>query len=213
MSEEDVEYKRNVRTMSFVLAAIVITIFAAIFIPPIVNPLHEEFQSSASVNSAEGFQLTVRENATKITEGGAVNMTGLMNNTSNVILNDSTSDQWPYSGLYSYPCRNGWPMGFGIMQGYYTSDNYSLGQLLRLVTPVPEPCPVGGSPPDYILLEPYTPYSIASTASGLERWTLSFSLTTSGYISGNGTGHFSGVYTVILADEWGDVVVTHFKSG
>jgi len=73
--------------MSLVLAAIVITVFAAIFVPPYVYPLHNVFRSTVSSDSPFGFTLHLRINTTSVPHAGAIVLTGWVNSTSSSIEN------------------------------------------------------------------------------------------------------------------------------
>ena len=72
MSEDDVAYKKSVRNMALILAAITITIFGAIFLPPIFNPTREQFALSASTTSPYGFTLDLQLNTTSLRAGGTL---------------------------------------------------------------------------------------------------------------------------------------------
>jgi len=54
MDSDDIAYRKSVRNMGLFLAAIVITIFAAIFIPPYVNPPHNAYPQSVSFDFGPG---------------------------------------------------------------------------------------------------------------------------------------------------------------
>ncbi|MBI3841126.1 MAG: hypothetical protein HY297_04125 [Thaumarchaeota archaeon] len=206
--QDDLEYKRNVRSMSFVLAAIVITIFAAIFISPYLNPSHYAFQRTVSVESPYGFELALDLNSTSLSGNGRIAITAWINNTSAQIENITSANSWGLdrNSLWTRLCTPGWPLGFGIMQGHYTSENYTEGRLFD----VPRPafaCPY--SPlPDYFLLAPHASRALASTNGTAESWDLRVEL----IVSCCNLGPLSaGVYTVVAADEWGDVVLTNFQ--
>lgn len=72
MAEDGKAYRRSVRNMVLVLGAIVLTVFATIFIPPIVNPVHEQFNQTGYSDSVYGFRLNLRLNATQVAAGNGV---------------------------------------------------------------------------------------------------------------------------------------------
>jgi hypothetical protein len=209
-TEDDAVYRRSVRNMSFVLAAIVITIFAAIFIPPYLSPQHDVFQQATSFDSAFGFAMHLQVNSTSVPSGGTVLVSGWINSTAGSIENITSADSWgmPVPNLWTAPCQPGWPVGVGIMQGHYTSDNYSLGALLNFSRPLYLPaCALQGNP-SYFLLEPHSSKALVTLSTGPVLWVIqtSFSFGTPTL----NTPLKPGVYTAVLADEWGDVLTANF---
>lgn len=208
-SEDDRAYSSNVRNMVLVLAAIVIVIFAAIFIPPLLNPIHEQFVPSASTNSAYGFSLNLLLNSTDLPPGGWVSMRAWLNSTSPQIDNITAANQWPVNpnSLRTGNCTLGWPLGVGVLRGYYTTDNYTLGSpvsLPRLVFACPL---IAYSPPSYFLLQSHGSTAVVRLSESLAEWDLRIVMPFGGSYAE------TGVYTAVAADEWGDVVVVHFRVG
>ncbi|MDA4119012.1 MAG: hypothetical protein OK436_00310, partial [Thaumarchaeota archaeon] len=105
-SDDDLAYRKSVRNMSFVLAAIVITVFAAIFVPPYIYPQHNVFQSSVTYDSPFGFTLHLRINATSVPNAGAIMLTGWVNSTSSSIENVTAANAWglPQGRLWGRIC-------------------------------------------------------------------------------------------------------------
>ncbi len=199
--QDDVDYRNNVKTMAVVLAAIVITIFAALLVSTYLPPAAVTFQPSVSVPSAQGFTLNLSVNATSVPQGGEVNITSWAQSTDRMIDNVTAQDAWGVGepGLWFSKC--GEPVGIGIMQGYYTADNFTQGTLM----------PLGNAPgsctatlPRYFLFEYDTSKALVVENSTGYTWTIGASTTTSSTLA-------KGVYTVIAADEWGDVVLTNFQ--
>ncbi len=209
-SDDDRAYRKSVRNMSVLLAAIVITVFAALIITPFLNPLHEQFPNSASVDSPYGFAISVTLNATQLGPGRYVSITAGMNSTSPQIENVTAQSAWAVdpNRLWGRLCTSGWPMGIGVMQGYYSEGNLSVGTLIGL----PQPfvlCPVLRGTPSYFLLQPHGSKAVVSLNGTLEFWDLQTTLDFGSGSLGQGQ-RLGGVYTVVLADEWGDVVLLHF---
>ncbi len=209
-SEDDQAYRKSVRNMSVVLAAIVITVFAALVITPFLNPLHEQFPNSASVDSPYGFALSVTLNETQLGPGRYVSIIALMNSTSSQIENVTAQSAWAVdpSHLWGRLCTSGWPMGIGLMQGYYSEGNFSRGTLIRLLQPLVL-CLVLRGTPSYFLLQPHGSKTVASLNGTPEFWDLQTTLDFGSGSLGQGQ-RLGGVYTVVVADEWGDVVLLHF---
>ncbi len=208
-SPDDIAYRKSVRNMSVVLAAIVLTIFASLFVPPYIYPYHETFQPAVSLNSPFGFTLHLTINSTSVPSGGSVLLTGWLNSTSSSVENVTAANAWALqqSGLWGRICTSGWPIGLGVMKGHFTQDNYTLGYLI----PMPRPlvaCPVYAQTPPYFLLEPHTSKALVTIGGNPALWDIHTALTFRQYI---GSGLQQGVYTAVVADEWGDVLTTNFR--
>lgn len=217
MDPDDVAYRKSVRNMSLVLAAMVIVIFAALFLPPYVFPPNDVFQASVSMTSAFGFTLHLEINTTSSTPRGEVLIMGWLNSTSSQIDNITASDFWGVnqSRLWPGTCTSGWPIGLGVMAGHYNQDNYTLGTLIQAI-PTAQ-CPKQSSIPGYFLLEPLSSKALVVLGGTPQFWVIQSNYTF-GYAQrevlpqGSVTGQLQpGVYTVILADEWGDVLTTNFQ--
>ena len=217
MDPDDAEYKKNVKTMSIVLAAIVITVFAGLFLAPYLQPT-QSFQESVSVPSIEGFNLELAVNTTSVAPGGFVNITAWALSTSRTIENITAQDAWPVASARLWLSRCGEPVGVGIMEGYYTSDNYTQGSLISAGA-APGTCP--SSPPKYFLFEPNSSEALVVENDTGYTWTIGSTLVF-GPLGGGQAGSSSpatvspatlpaGVYTVVAADEWGDIAVTNFQ--
>lgn len=194
--------------MSFILAAIVITIFAAIFVPTYVNPAHDVFQTAVSYGSPVGFVMHLVINTTSLSPGGGILITGWVNSSSSAYEPINASGSWALSQdrLWGKACTSGWPIGLGLMQGHYTQDNYTLGTLISIPHPE-EYCPVQSATPSEFLVEPYSSKAVVTVNGGPEIWVLQSSLA----LSRSGSVIFApGVYTAVLADEWGDVLTANF---
>lgn len=207
MSSDDLAYRKSVRNMTLVLAAIVITIFAAIFIPPYVNPYHDVFQPSVSLDSPFGFTLHLEVNATSPSPGSRVLLTGWLNSTSGSVENVTAADSWALNqnGLWGRICTSGWPIGLGIMRGHYTQDNYTLGTLIPLPRPLVA-CPLQAGAPAYFLIESHSSKALVDIGGAPQVWTIQTS-----YAFGYAPNQLAaGVYTALVADEWGDILTTNF---
>ena len=209
MDSDDIAYRKSVRNMSLVLAAIVITIFAAIFIPPYISPQHDVFQTSTSLAFLSGFALHLQINSTTLQSNGTLLISGWINSTSSAIDNITTSDAWgvQQGDLWMAPCMSGWPIGLGVMQGHYTTDNYTLGALLNVTKSDLAACPVTGAP-SYFLFEPHSSKALVTLNAGPTFWVVQSSFSFDG--SAAGSPLQPGVYTAVLADEWGDVLTANF---
>jgi hypothetical protein len=217
LDADDAAYRRSVRNMSIVLAVIVITIFTAIFIPPYINPASNVFPRSVSYASGFGFTMQVSLNSTSMAPDGNILLTGWLNSSSDSVENVTAADSWAFSqgSLWVRPCTLGWPIGIGVMRGQYTMDNYTLGTLLQL-KPMALSCPAS-SAPQYFLFYPHSSEALASVSGAPYRWTILMNFTFGegalgpNAIPGASSGLPPGVYTAVLADEWGDVLTANFR--
>ena len=209
MDSDDVAYKKSVRNMGLFLAAIAITIFAAIFIPPYVNPPHTAFPQSVTYPSGFGFTMHLTVNYSSGSSAWSALLDGWVNSTSPSIENVTAADSWafPPDDLFTRLCTPGWPIGIGVMQGHYTQDNYTLGTLLPLNSSQSR-CPGASHSPTSFALEPQTSRALVVLGGEPTFWTiqtvLRFTGTTPGYELP------AGIYTAVLADEWGDVLTASF---
>jgi hypothetical protein len=205
MDSDDEAYRRNVRNMSAILAAVVITIFVALALSPYVFPAPNTFQQSTTAGSPFGFTLHLRINTTSVPAGGEVLIEGWLNSSSSSIDNITAADAWGVGpdGLWTRNCTQGWPIGLGIMRGHYTGDNLTFGTLYPLHLSATG-CPAWAPSPAFFLLGPHTSKALVDLNGTPLYWVLQSEFTL------NAAGLQPGVYTALLADEWGDVVTTNF---
>ena len=219
MSDDDLAYRKSVRNMSMILAVMAIVIFAAILIPPYLSPYRDAFQQSVSFDSPAGFTMHLALNTTSVPPAGSVLIQGWINGSSPSIENLTATNQWAFQSLlWGNACASGWPIGVGVMEGHYTQDNYTLGTLIRMQLP-PASCPVS-APPQFILLypPPHSSQALASVNGNPVHWLLQTELAFSDRSLGTASQPGSpgpnelppGVYTAVLADEWGDVLTDNF---
>jgi hypothetical protein len=215
-SEGDETYRSSVRNMVFILIAIVLVIFAAIFVPPVLNPLHEQFSREASTTSLHDFALNLELNTTRTVSGDFIAFTIWINNTSRQVNNVTAANSWPATNLTTISsCEPALPISLGVMKGYFTTDNFSLGSIFPLQHTSP-PCLVetgAQAPPlSYFLFQPYGPIALVRVSGSIIQLNVTTTIPSNGYIVGGNTVPFSGVFTAVGADEWGDVVLTHFMT-
>jgi len=219
LDPDDIAYKKSVRNMSVVLAAMAIVIFAAVFIPPYLSPPHNVFPTSASYDSGFGFTLDLTLNSTTVAPSGHLFVSAWLNSSSDSIENVTSADSWAFSEgmLWGRQCTPGWPIGIGLMSGHYTQDNYTLGTLLQPAVSRAQ-CPVSGSP-QFFLFYPHSTDVLASVNANPYRWTIAMNVTFGRDslnpnalpgVQGSG-GLPAGVYTAVFADEWGDVLTANFR--
>jgi len=206
-SEDDAAYRKSVRNTSLLLVVIVIVIAAGLILPgyfPAGAP-----PTSAVAYSPNGLTLSLSINTTQAFSPYGLSITVWINGTSSID-NVSSQDSWAVSQslLWGSPCTPGWPIGVGVMRGYYDQYNFTSGTLLPLGLTEPR-CPIVQGLPQSFLVEPDGSQAFASINGSLERWNLQTSVVLGKtFLSDNQlTG---GTYTVIGTDEWGDVAILHF---
>jgi len=209
MAEDDAAYRRSVRNTVIVIAAVVVIIAAALFVPPLVSPVHEQFNGTTSVASPYGVSLNLRLNETQLSAGQGETITAWLNSTSSQVANVSAASNWALGpqGFWTRVCTGGWPLGVGLMAGYYTTDNYSLGSLIPLPAPLMN-CPIIMGTPGYFLLQPRGSTAIVKLNGSLAEWNLTVTLGLSG---SQLSAARVAVYTAIAVDEWGDLAIAHFR--
>jgi hypothetical protein len=175
--------------------------------------------TTSTSNSSDGLQFSpgIRSN-------GGANITISVEelNLLDSVNNQTQTNQWKYPSESLNPydnCDSNGPVGFAIFQGYYGMDNYSQARSLYLYnTTYVSLCTMNSSPFVY-LFAPMSDYiSVYLGGQPYYNGTAAISFATSGYWTG-GAGTSSpatfnsfpsGVYTILGADEWGDVVLLHF---
>ena len=136
--------------------------------------------------------------------GDTTNVTGWINNTSDQVVEEVSTNSWPVdpSNLTALFCGPGWPLGLGIMKGYQTSDNYSIGTFLPPTAPMPA-CQNSTEGPSDFLIAAFSSSAVVRIGATLQQWDLKASMVF--------RVQSKGVYTVLVADEWGDLVLIHVK--
>ena len=147
-------------------------------------------------------------------------------NTLSVVNNVTARDMWPYSeARLNYPCGN-WgqfPIAYAIFQGNYGTNNYTSAVALILYdTSTSYSCPTVAPPIVSYQFSPQSEHAQSFFSSHQPAYTEDFSINTraSGYWSGGlDTGipasfHLfpRGAYTVMIEDEWGDLLLLHFTA-
>ena len=176
--------------------------------------------ATASVsNSSDGLSLNLQ-----VLPGGngTFTVTAYESNLLGSVNNVTEANQWKYPADLLNPANNcaptNDPVGFAIFQGYYGMSNYTSGKALPLYnTSVEFSCTENIYPNEYLFQPLSDSISVYNHGQFETNGTASLSLLTDGYWTG-GTGtptaasfnEFRGVYTVLAADEWGNILLLHF---
>ena len=176
--------------------------------------------ATASVsNSSDGLSLNLQ-----VLPGGngTFTVTAYESNLLSSVNNVTEANQWKYPADLLNPANNcaptNDPVGFAIFQGYYGMSNYTSGKALPLYnTNVVFHCTENIYANDYLFQPQSDSISVYNHGQFETNGTASLSLLTGGYWTGGaGTptsasfSEFRGVYTVLAADEWGNVLLLHF---
>lgn len=210
-AEDNRTYHRNVRNMVLVLATIAIVIFAAIFVPPLINSGHEQFSSRSSVSSPNGYTLNLTLNATRLVSAESLELDAWINNTGKGINQLPALQEWPIGNVTDEPCGAVLPIRVGILSGYYDVENVSLGRFLQLsFASVSCPETASEGTPQYFLVQPLSSQTIMQSSGGVEEFDISIACTARSYVVNSTEIGFRGVFTAVALDEWGDLTLTHF---
>jgi len=215
-----------------VIAISIITILFIFYMNNGSNPVQYSYSPITSnngiVNSSSGLSLSLSATVAPSGSPNVVAISVSVNNTLDTYNNIAMSNAWKYpsQSLNPFdPCGAPGPIGFAIFSGYYDLSNYTKAQALDLynmnatymcttmtfasdsyysfmphsdiafiVPPGTQPGQVGDS---------YTAISISFNAIGFWSNTSEMSATFRSFPTGS--------YTVLGADEWGNVVLVHLQ--
>jgi len=207
-TEDDSSYRRSVRNTVALLAVIAVIIVAGIVIPTYFTPA-SVLPTSTQAYSPNGLTLSISLNTTQAFAPSGVSIAVWINGTSS-IENVTAQDSWAVSQslLWGSECTPGWPIGVGVMHGYFDQYNYTSGVLLPLKQPALY-CPSPLGVPRSFLVEADGSEAITSLNGSLVRWNLETTLVLekTSFVQ---TQQIGGTFTVIGADEWGDVAILYF---
>jgi hypothetical protein len=184
-----------------------------------------DFSLNASdVGAKNHLSLTMILDASTISPGQSVDLTIYVSNilgTANAV---NASRDWPLSSLSLGGCGTlNYPMGYAVYSGFYSASDISAATPLSIIHPGIYNCPAIFYIGSYV----FSPSSTKATLVGSDGNVLfsdqmSAGTAISGYWTYNpltdpygNDAHFhnfsSGVYTIAGGDEWGNLVILHFK--
>jgi hypothetical protein len=203
-----------------VVVVAVIAVSTAILVIGMHHPA--PFPNLVSTNSSElGLSLALALNTTEIHTGNVVNITVYVTNIRSVLNNITAEDQWTTMWLkFGEQSSRLCPLFFAnaqVILGYYTLSNvtalpYNSTAILQLTKWVSPPhC----SAPAFVW-EAFFPFQPHEAVVGYYYPARGYYPADTRYSFGD--GHYlsfklfdAGVYTVVAADEWGQLVITHFR--
>jgi len=165
---------------------------------------------NATPLSATGLNLSLSLNASSIRAGHEIAFTASLFNTRTTENNVSSASNWALPYLIAGPCGpTDSPIAFAVLQGFYTPLNISNARIQY-----GQGCTTVMGGVRFYLFQPMS--STASVFAGCSpdpcfTKSMTSSRSLNGYWSGNQYFDFApGVYTILVADEWGDFAVAHF---
>lgn len=197
--------------MALFVGLLVLLIVGALAASTYLSPRNRDFPSNASAYSFQGFVLSLSLNSTRLAPGSSVAVEASINSTSPYILNLTARESWPLDKRALLACDHGQPLGAGVVRGFYTEFNYSSAPRLLSVALAMFCPPLVGLPADYFLLQPGSSSAVASSKGTAHHEDLQSTLVLT---AGAGVGADKltpGVYTIIAADEWGDLAIVHLR--
>jgi len=178
--------------------------------------------NSATLKLASGLSLSLSLDSTTYQPGQQVDIIVDEKNTLSQTNKINASEKWPVSGLGVGPCGTlNYPFGVAIFQGDYTVANVSSATPLQIYEPGIYHCPMILTGISSYVFQPLSDTAAifqvpeSDAAFTLEMKT-EFEPAPTGYWASNApnatlTNFEPGVYTVVAGDEWGALVVLHFK--
>jgi hypothetical protein len=183
--------------------------------------------ATAVVDSANNLQLQLSLNASSSSATG-VSISVLVDeyNPLATMNNVTAANEWvvALNGLNGAPCggeENGWPVGFGVASGRYTSSNITDAKLLDLVNPTAfYNCPPYMGAFNGATAITFEPLSDTAAGTGCSNYCPAETVTAGTSLWGDVTGYWSqggaftnfprGTYTVLAEDEWGNSAIAYF---
>jgi len=194
--------------MAFLLLIVIIALVAGLTLSSYFGPPNT-LPTQAMIGDWYGLTLNLDLNTTHAFAPSSLAVTVWINGSS-AIENMTAQDSWAVNQtlLWKAPCIPEWPIGIGVMSGYYDQYNYSSGVLLPLEQQAAG-CQVSSATPQSFLVQAGGTKAIVSMNGSDETWNLltTLILTKASFPQTQATGQ---VFTVIGADEWGDVAILHF---
>ncbi|MDG7000025.1 MAG: hypothetical protein JRN15_13030 [Nitrososphaerota archaeon] len=201
------KFKKEIGAIIVIVAVLALVVVLVYF-----NPAPARTgPTSTSTASVSGLVLSITLNASSIQTGHAISFSASLFNSLTTENNVTAASNWAVLDLVIGPCGpTDSPIAFAIVQGFYTGSNISKAPAIQYG---PSCTTVMGG----VKLYSFRPMSDNASVIGKcstnpcftkpMAWTRSFS----NYWSKNELVNFTpGLYTVVVADEWGNLVVAQF---
>ena len=220
-------YNKKDEGIGLLSAIILIIVITVVLTSTIVffyhlNSTTKPYTSPAIYNTEPNLNLTLLLSSFTLTKGEGLSISEELFNNESYSFTVAVSNNWPYFQGVQYrmtmdPCPDNLPFGFVILKGDYNLTTYSQGQPLMLYEPnVIYMCPAEFPINSYEFLPFSDHVLILSNVNPPINFTLENSILLNGSWSYVGSkAVFSnfppGIYTVVAADEWGEIQIAHFS--
>jgi hypothetical protein len=183
-----------------------------------VTPSGYALRSSGETGSIDGLVLGAAMNASVVPPSQTITLQIWERNSLDVQSNITTARSWPFSGLSLGPCGPlNRPFGFEVLSGYYTQSSPGLisAEPIHLYAPGIYNCPAFFNVGSYSFYPQSTNASLGGFCTpACFTETMNDTSEIGGEYLGTSTSISplpSGVYTVVVGDEWGAAVILNFE--
>ena len=198
----------------FVLLAILAT--GVLGVAVLLFPAQKEAGPlSATGSGSSGLVLNLSINDSSIAQGHSVEVHISETNSLSTMNNVTAAQNWGTTFSLGR-CSANYPFGIFLLKGYYTLQNFTQGERVRLQSPVQNYMCV--RPPfstSYYHFLPKTDTAVVQVGMGNQTVTLPMgtSIPITGYWTAEGsfTPLQHGTYTLVAGDEWGALAMLHFS--
>jgi len=174
------------------------------------SPIQHPTQVSQA--SSSGLRLDLAISQSELAPGQALVISVDSYNPTNKPPNVTAERSWALQGLRADSCYSSvYPFGVAVFQGNYAVGNVSQGTPLQIFPNVPCPLFIRLVTGYYFSPDSSNATILPGTGSAIS---ISVNLTLTGTYPGQGTSPTSfpaGTYTVVAGDEWGTLVLLHFR--
>jgi hypothetical protein len=169
------------------------------------------FQMSCPSGNSDALRLQMSISSNETTMGQTIQVNVSEFNTLASQNNISTSEGYQVPvALSACPNTNFQPFGIALYRGHYTAQNVSLGAQLQIFPPTA--CPLYERYISGYVFEPNSDIATILPGSGLTPMSASLDIVNGTAVGeGQGTLLDPGSYTVVAADEWGNMVFLYFQ--
>jgi len=170
---------------------------------------------SSTGSGSSGLVLHLSVNGSSIAQGHSLEVNISETNTLSSMNNVTASQNWGTTFSLGR-CSANYPFGIFLLKGYYTLQNFTQGERVRLQSPVQNYlCVRPAFSTSYYHFLPKSDRAVVQVAMGNQTVTLPMetSISITGYwtAEGNFTPLQHGTYTLVAGDEWGALALLHLS--
>ncbi len=211
-------YSKKETGIGLLTAIILIIVVTVVLASAIVYIAHSN--SPTIYNTEPNLNLTVSLSQSTLNKGEGLNVSVELFNNESYFFTASVSNNWPYflgvqTRMTMNPCSLDLPFGIVVLYEYYNLTNYSQGHPLIIYEPGTYACPIIFPVSSYEFL----PLSDHALLISSENSPINYTMQSITYVNGSWVyvgnqlefrNFSSGIYTVVTADEWGEIQIAHF---